>query len=400
MSCSISRREFCVTAVSLAALARTGLAFAQAQPLKIGASLSLTGTLAQSGDKCKRGYELWAQDVNARGGLLGRRVEFVIFDDRSDAGTSARLYEKLLTEDKVDLVIGPYGSAASFAASAVTEKHKVPMLLPSAASDAIFSRGYQYIFQLFPPISTIFEPLMGELGTKGGFQRVAIINSSDLYCKSVAGAVAELAKKNNREVVLREEFPLDSSDLSSLMLKLRSVRPDIVVGGAQLPDSLLVIRQLKEARVLPKAIALSPGPLKNDFAAGLKGDADGVMADYVWEPVDQKPESKQFVEKWKAAYKDDPDVQSAFGWVGGQLLEAAVKSAGSTDSAKLREAFLKLETKTLLPGTFKLDPSNGKQIGQTLGVVQWQSGTRQIVAPANIATAPPMLALAPWDKRG
>jgi branched-chain amino acid transport system substrate-binding protein len=395
----VSRRRFCASALGIAALPGARGALAQQKAIKVGASMSLTGTLAQSGDKNKRGYELWAQDVNARGGLLGRPVELVIYDDRSDAGTSARLYEKLITDDKVDLVLGPYGSAASFAATAVTEKYKVAMLLPSAASEAIFTRGYQHIFQLFPPLATIFEPVLGEMGTKFGYQRVAIINSSDLYCKSVANAVAELARKNNRELVLREEFPLDSSDLSSLVLKLRGARPDLIVGGVQLPDSMLIIRQLKEGRVLPKAIALSPGPLKNDFGQNLRGDADGVMADYLWEPVDQKPESQAFTAKWKAAYKDDPDVQSAFGWIGGNLLEAAVKSAGSLDNAKLRDAFLKLETKTLLPGTFKLDPSNGRQVGQTLGVVQWQGGKRQIVAPAGIATAQMVGALAPWDKR-
>lgn len=373
--------------------------FAQQRPLRIGASLSLTGTLAQSGDKVKRGYELWARDVNGRGGLLGRPVEFVIFDDRSDAGTSARLYEKLITEDKVDMLLGPYGSAASFAASAVTEKYKYPMLLPSAASDAIFTRGYKYIFQLFPPLSGIFDPLMGEVGTSAGYQRVAIIHSSDLYAKSVGAACEANAKKHNREIVLKEEFPLDASDLSSLMLKLRAAKPDIVLGGTQLPDSMLVVRNMKDARVLPKAIALSPGPLKDDFHQALKGDADGVMSDYIWEPVDRKPASQEFAAKWRAAYKDEPDVQSGFGWVGGQLLEAAVKSAGALDSEKIRDAFLKLETETLLPGRFKVDPDTGRQIGQTLGIVQWQGGKRQIVAPQGIATAQMITTLSPWDKR-
>jgi branched-chain amino acid transport system substrate-binding protein len=401
MTTAISRRDLCFAAGAGAAASLLGVdsAFGQQRPLKIGASLSLTGTLAQSGDKCKRGYELWAADVNSRGGLLGRPVEFLILDDRSDAGTSARLYEKLITEDKVNLVIGPYGSAASFAATAVTEKYKYPMLLPSAASEAIFTRGYKYIFQLFPPIATIFEPLFGDLGTQFGYRRVAIINSSDLYSKSVANAVDALAKKYGREIVMREEFPLDASDLSSLMLKLRSARPDLIVGGAQLPDSMLILRQLKEAQVLPKAIALTPGPLKNDFAQALRSDAEGVMADYLWEPVDQQPESKNFTAKWRAAYKDDPDVQSAFGWVGGQLLEAAVKAAGAIDNDKIRDAFLKLETTTLLPGKFKLDPTNGRQIGQSLGIVQWQGGKRQIVAPTQLATAPLVATLPAWDKR-
>ncbi|MGE0797155.1 MAG: amino acid ABC transporter substrate-binding protein [Lautropia sp.] len=395
----LKRRTLIGSAMGAVAAAVGGSVFAQQRPLRIGASLSLTGTLSASGDKVKRGYELWAREVNTRGGLLGRRVEFLIFDDRSDAGTSARLYEKLITEDKVDMVLGPYGSAASFAASAVTEKYKIPMLLPSAASDSIFTRGYKYIFQLFPPIAGIFEPLLDDVASRAGYQRVAIVHSSDLYAKSVGGACEALAKKYNREVVLKEEFPIDATDLSSLMLKLRTAKPDLIVGGAQLPDSMLIVRNMKEARVLPKALALSPGPLKDDFHTALKGDAEGVMSDYLWEPVDQKAVSKEFTAKWRAAYKDEPDVQSGFGWVGGQLLEAAVKSAGAMDNEKIREAFLKLDMETLLPGRFKVDAATGRQIGQTLGTVQWQGGKRQIVTPSSIATAQMVTTLPPWDKR-
>jgi branched-chain amino acid transport system substrate-binding protein len=393
----LSRREFC--AATAATMTLGGHAWAQQAPLKIGASLSLTGALAQSGEKIKRGYELWAKEANGRGGLLGRRVEIVVYDDRSDASTSARLYEKLITEDKVDMVIGPYGSATSFAASAVTEKYKYPMLLPSAASEAIFRRGFKYIFQMFPPLNTIFEPIIGEMGTKAGYQRIALIHSSDLYPKSVAGAAEALCKKYNREVVLKEEFPLNASDLSSLMLKLRAARPDVVIAGAQLPDSMLIIRQMKEAQVLPKAIAMSPGTLKDDFGQTLAGDADGVMGDYIWEPVSSSPESKELIAKWKASNSDEPDVHSAFGWAGGILLETAVKRAGSLDADKLREAFLGLELKTVLPGTFKLDRETGLQTGLKLGVVQWQKGKRQIVAPAEIATAAYMPALKPWNQR-
>ncbi|MGE0802899.1 MAG: amino acid ABC transporter substrate-binding protein [Lautropia sp.] len=397
---NVSRRKVCASAVGLTAGLVSIEVLGQGRPIRIGASLSLTGTLAQSGDKVKRAYELWATDVNGRGGLLGRPVEFLILDDRSDAGTSARLYEKLITQDKVDLVIGPYGSAASFAATAVTEKYRYPMLLPSAASDTIFTRGYKYIFQLFPPSSTMFEPLFADIGAQAGYRRVAIINGADLYGKSVAANLEALARKHGRDLVLREEFPLDASDLSSLMLKLRSAKPDLIAGATQLPDAILIMRQLRDMRVLPKAIALTPGAAKDDFGQALGRDADGVMLDHLWEPVDQSPQGKAFTAKWKSAYRDDPDAQSAFGWSGGQLLEAAVKSADSLEHDKLREAFLRLEATTLLPGKFKLDPGTGRQTGQRLGIAQWQKGTRQIVSPQELATAPIATALAEWSRRG
>ena len=234
-----------------ASRARVGT-FAQPRPLRIGASVSLTGTLAQSGDKVKRGYELWARDINGRGGLLGRPVEFVIFDDRSDAGTSARLYEKLITEDKVDMVLGPYGSAASFAALGGHGEVQVPDAPSVRGKRRDLQPRLQVIFQLFPPLSGIFDPVIGEVGDRAGYQRVAIIHSSDLYSKSVGAACEATCKKYKREIVLKEEFPIDASDLSSLMLKLRTAKPDLVVGGSQLPDSMLIVRNMKDGGCCPR----------------------------------------------------------------------------------------------------------------------------------------------------
>jgi branched-chain amino acid transport system substrate-binding protein len=396
-----SRRELLsASAVGAAALMAPRYARAQGQNmLQVGASLSLSGALAQSGAMMRKGYEFWLKELNASGGLLGRQAKLVVYDDQSDPSTSAKLYEKLITEDKVDLVIGPYGSATGFAASAVTEKHKYPLLLPASASEAIFKRGFKYVFQLFPPISTLFEPLIGELADRHNLRRIALVHSPDLYPKSVAAAVEALAKRYKRDIVLKEEFPLNATDLSSLMLKIRSARPEVIIAGAQLPDSVVLIRQLKETQYLPKAIAMTPGPLKDDFGQSLGKDADGVMGDYLWDAIATDELSKTFKTRYEAEFNGRPDVHSAFGWSGGKVLEAAVKKAGSLDPDRLREAFLGLEMRTLLPGVFKLDPQTGAQLGLKLGIVQWQKGERQIIAPADIATSQLVIPLPPWGER-
>ena len=396
-----SRRDLLsVSAATAATLAAPRIARAQSQNmLQVGASLSLSGGLAQSGVNMNKGYQHWIKALNASGGLLGKQAKLVVYDDRSDPSTSAKLYEKLITEDKVDLVIGPYGSGTGFSASAVTEKYKYPLLLPASASEAIFTRGFKYVFQLFPPLRTIVEPLRGELADRHGLQRVAILHSPDLYPKSVLAAVDALAQKYKRDVVLKEEFPLNAADLSSLALKVRGARPDLIIAGAQLPDSLVLIRQIKETKYLPKAIAMSPGTLKDDFGQALGKDAEGVMGDYLWEPVAGDPMSKAFIASYRAEFNEAPDVHSAFGWSGGKVLEAAVKKAGSLDPDKLREAFLGLEMPTLLPGVFKLDPNTGAQIGLKLGIVQWQKGMRQIIAPTEIATSQRVIPLTDGDKR-
>src|SRR5262249_30998016 len=119
----------------------------------------------------------------------------------------------------------------------------------------------------------------------------------------------------------------------------------------------------------------------------------------LWEPVAADEMSKAFTARYKAEYKEDPDVHSAFGWSGGKVFEAAVKKAGSLDADKVRAAFAGLEEKTLLPGIFKIDPETGAQVGLKLGIVQWQKGKRQIIAPAEVASSKIIIPLPAWNER-
>ncbi|MBU2409609.1 MAG: ABC transporter substrate-binding protein, partial [Gammaproteobacteria bacterium] len=151
-----------------AALAAPSFALAQ-DTVKIGIALSQTGNLADSANHYWRGVELWRDDVNARGGLLGKKVEFVVYDDRSDPATSARLYERLITNDNVDLLISTIGSAQTATATAVAEKHKRVMINGGGASESIQTRGFKYIFQTAARISAYvdgIEPMMKKYQVK------------------------------------------------------------------------------------------------------------------------------------------------------------------------------------------------------------------------------------------
>ena len=118
-----------------------------AEPVKIGVALSQTGNLADSASPYFKGLDLWREQANARGGLAGRPIEFVVYDDRSDPATAARLYERLITNDKVDFVISSLGSATAATGSAVAEKHKMLMINGGGAAEAIQQRGFKYVFQ-------------------------------------------------------------------------------------------------------------------------------------------------------------------------------------------------------------------------------------------------------------
>jgi len=189
-------------AVALA-LAVGGVVPATAQaPIRIGASLSLTGTYAKLGKNQHEGYQLCEKDLNAKGGLLGRKVQFVVYDDQSLPATAVRLYEKLITEDKVDGVMGPYSSPVTEASVNVTEKYKKVMVAPLAATTSIFKKGRKYIFMVISPAEVYLEGLV-DMAIKRGLKTVAVVNEDTLFPKASTAGTVEMAKKTGLQIVLQ-----------------------------------------------------------------------------------------------------------------------------------------------------------------------------------------------------
>src|SRR5204862_5004691 len=186
----------------IAALAvfAAGIAGDAQGPIRIGASRSLTGTYAKLGRNQHEGYKLCVKDLNAKGGLLGRKVQFVVYDDQSLPATAVRLYEKLITEDKVDGVMGPYSSPVTEASVNVTEKYKKVMVAPLAATTSIFKKGRKYIFMVVSPAEVYLDGLV-DMAAKRGLKTIAIINEDTLFPKASAAGTAETAKKRGMQVV-------------------------------------------------------------------------------------------------------------------------------------------------------------------------------------------------------
>jgi branched-chain amino acid transport system substrate-binding protein len=175
--------------VLLAFLATTGEA---QQPLRIGASLSQTGSFAALGQNQLRGYQLCVKHANQKGGVLGRRIELLVEDDQSKAPTAVAIYEKLIAQDKVDAVLGPYGSPIVEAVADVSEKHRMPMVAPLAATTSIFKKGRKFVFMVLSPAETWFEGLI-DIAVKRGLRTIAVINEDTLFPKTSAQGTVEVA---------------------------------------------------------------------------------------------------------------------------------------------------------------------------------------------------------------
>src|SRR5215475_7372604 len=263
-------------------------------PIKIGASMSLTGTYAKPGTYQKEGYDICADEVNAKGGLLGRKVQFVLYDDQSTPATGVRLYEKLITEDKVDAVMGPYSSPITEAVANVTEKYKKVMVSPLASTTSIFKKGRKYIFMVVSPAEVYLDGLI-DMAAKRGLKTVAVINEDTLFPKASAAGTAEAAKKRGMQVVLQESYPKGNTDYSALLVKIKALNPDVIAAGTYFDDAVAITRQMKELTVNPKMFGLTVGGDLPEFHDLLKQNADYVYGATQWDDTMPYPGQKEFL---------------------------------------------------------------------------------------------------------
>jgi branched-chain amino acid transport system substrate-binding protein len=365
-------------------------------PIRIGASLSLTGTYAKLGKYQHEGYQLCNKELNTKGGLLGRKVEFVVYDDQSTPATGVRLYEKLITEDKVDAVMGPYSSPISEAVANVTEKYQKVMVSPLAATTSIFRKGRKHIFMIVSPAEVYLEGLV-ELAAKRGMKSIAIVNEDTLFTKTAAQGAADLAKKHGMQVVFQEAYPKGNQDFSALLTKVKAVNPDVFAAATYFDDAIAITRQMKELNVNPKMYGVTVGGDLPEFYDLLKQNAEYVYGASQWDDVLPYPGAKEFLAAYKKEFGREPVYHSAAGYAGCLVYTEAVKRAGTLDSAKVREQLLKLETKTAF-GDYKVDET-GFQIAHKTVMLQWQDGKKVIVWPDDLANAKPRFPTPSWNQR-
>src|SRR5256712_6733219 len=386
------------TALAVAlALAVGGVMPATAQgPIRIGASLSLTGTYAKLGKNQHEGYQLCEKEVNGKGGLLGRKVQFVVYDDQSLPATAVRLYEKLITEDKVDAIMGPYSSPVTEAAVNVTEKYKKVMVAPLAATTSIFKKGRKYIFMIVSPAEVYLEGLI-DLAAKRGLKSIALTYEDTLFAKAAAVGAAELARSKGMRVVFQEPYPKGTTDFAALLTKIKALDPDVFAAATYFDDAVAVTRQMKELDVNPKMLGLTVGGDLPEFYDLLKQNAEYVYGASQWEPHLPYPGLCELVEAYKKEIGREPVYHAASVYGGCLVFAEAVRRAGTLDTDRLRDVLLKLEMRTPF-GDYKVD-ADGFQIGHKMVMSQWQDGRQVIVWPEDLATGKPRFPTPSWSQR-
>jgi len=371
-------------------------------PIKVGAALPLTGTWAKFGTYMKMSYELWAEKVNKEGGLLGRQVELIVYDDESKSENVVSLYEKLITVDRVDIVLGPYGSTLNFAASTVTEKYKMPMVMGCAAAEKIYERGYKYIFGIMQTARHYSDTFFEFLETVTPKPKtIAVIAQSVLFSVQCCEGVRANAENIGLDVIFYEEYEKGTTDFVPLLMKIKPLNPDIFAVCGYIEDAIAITRQCKEIDFNPKAYWFSVGPAMTDYPEALGKDAEYVFSGVQWVDVLKYPGVEEFKNMWKEKYPEKypiPHYVCPCSYVSCLVIEDAVKRAGTVDPEKLRDAIAETEFTYILP--VKFDPKTGRNIGIKMPLIQIQHGkTNVVVWPKEVATAEAWYPTPSWAER-
>jgi len=386
-----------------------GTVHAQA-PIRIGASVSVTGQFAELGQAQQRGQQLCVKQVNARGGLLGRQLELIVDDDRSQAPDTVAIYAKLLGQDKVDLVFSPYSSPLTEAIASITEKHRMPMIAAGAATTSIFKKGRKYIFMLLSPAEIYLEGLI-DLAAKRGLKTIALLYEDTLFPKAIALGTVDLAKRRGMQAVVLEAYPRQTKDFAPILAKIKATNPDLVAAATYFNDAVAITRQMRISGINPKMHAVTVGGDLPKFHEELGRDAEFVYGASQWLPelvtlragglipiARQYPGAQEFAEAYG---KEFPGAGLSYhatqGYTGCQILLDAVKRAGALDREKIRDAIQGFEGNTAY-GAFKVD-ADGFQVAHKMVLFQWQGGRKVIVWPEDLAADRPRFPTPPWNQR-
>ncbi len=380
----------------------TAPAFADHRPgnvVVMGGTMSLTGRYAEPAGRFMNARRLYVEELNARGGLLGHKVELRIYDDKSDIRTAIELYEKLITEDKVDLVLGPYSSALTHPVANVMERYRQPFLA-IASAPVIYQRGRKYVFKDAPGVLAPNRQIGAlHLAAQIGVKRIAIIGEGSLFPRQVTEGALSWAKKLGLEVVLLESYRKGQSDFAALLQRIEASGAEAIFSASYFADSVAQVRQLRELNINVKLFSATVGPALPEFVEELGSTAEYVVGAASWlpKPALGHPGIAEFLENYEKRYGVKPNYHAAVGYTMMQVYEAAVKKAGSFDPEMLRDAMASIAVDTIY-GRWKAN-EQGLVTAPGAGLTfQIQNGKRVIVWPATMAEAK-FLPMPKWADR-
>jgi len=386
----------------------TGSALAAAAPstIKLGAVIALTGAMAAGGKDVRAGYEIAVNHINDAGGIFVREynkklpIELIVLDDESDSVKTTTRLDKLNSVDRVVAYLGGFSSDLNVVGMATAEKNKVPWIGVTVAAEAPFKRGYKYIFVPFSlahdQVVTFFDLLdsipKDQRPTKLGHMELQV----DWGLES-GEYIRDMAKKRGYTIVAEKKYAPPTKDFSSLIMDLKSAGADAVFSVPTPPQSIMIVKQMKELNYAPKVTLFIRGPDLSTYWDAMGKDANYVVSDGNWDESMRYPGNDRLVKDYRAKHPDVKTIGIPVGsaYAAVQILAKAIETAGTLDREKLRNTIGKVEMMTVR-GPIKFR-ENGSAIIK-YGFRQWQDGRNVQIWPKEVAVGQLKLA-PPWDQR-
>jgi len=364
----------------------------------IGGAISQTGRYAEPAGRQVNSIKLWVDEVNGRGGLLGHKINLILLDDKSDTQTAIKLYEKLITEDKVDLLLAPYSSGITEAVANVNERYKMPFVAYGAASTPIWEKGRKYIFNIVA-VAEDYQKGAAHLAKQIGVKRAAIIGEDSLFPRQSGKGAKDWAKKLGIEIVVEENYPIKQTDFTALLQKIHGSGAEAIFSNSYFADAAAQLRQMRELNLNFKLFSSTVGPGLPNFPEQLGSTAEYVLGFSQWEPLPKilkHPGMQEYIDRYEKRFNEKPNYHAGGTYGALQVTEAALKKVGSFDNEKLREVLATIEVQTAF-GRYKVD---AKGMNSHEGITfQILKGQRRVVWPEKWAEAKPELPVPVWSKR-
>ena len=359
----------------------------------IGISLPLTGDFSEPGKGVQRGYEAWADHVNENGGLLGKQVRLEILDDQSSADRVASDYEKLINQEKVDLVFGPFSTRLVVPAAQVAKDYGFLFVEPAGAADEVFEQGFDNLFYAAPAVADDHYNLLAEeilaMPEAERPKTVAYASMDDPFAQGTAYGLKEKLEAGGVRTVADEVYPPNTTDFSSIAAQIADSDADMVVGGTQYQDAVNLIVALQQLDFQPKLAAFSTAPTNPEFPAAIGDKTEGILSPTGYTPDATFPENEEFVKFYTEQNGTPPAEDEANAWTTGEVVAAAVEDAQCADPSpecqqKLID-FLREATVDTVVGPLSWDDEGRPESAHM--IQQYVDGKIRIVMPADQAEA-------------
>jgi branched-chain amino acid transport system substrate-binding protein len=386
-----------VTLIFMFSVGHFGTAAAAEKPIVIGGSLPLTGTFSATGKWVERGYQFWAEELNAKGGLLGRPVKLVIYDDKSDAKEAVSLAEKVITVDKVDLLIGGYPGTACTAVMPLAEKYKM-VYVSMGGHMKSFSQGYAYSFGS--------PPLMGEWWYLGFFEwmktipadkrpkRAAVYTMNNPIGVSLMDSLYKGSKDLGIEIVIDEKYNLPLTTADTMITKAKQMKADLLFANGMFPDGVMTLRACKALDYSPMAIVQGIGSVIPEWTKELGKDGDYIFSGTSWHYKLKYPGNDKIIKTAKEKFKEDePPLYFGFGYAWMQTLQQGIEGVRGLDQTKIRDWLKSHEVKTIA-GNFKFDEKGLPK--PFVYLTQVINGNVELIWPSEMRTHEPVYPKPPW----